>query len=63
MQDAPQEKILRRIVQYVRHWMRWVLSGVTDVPGDDAFNCLVEDPAQYPFGSPTSALTTQSRSA
>jgi hypothetical protein len=33
MQDAPQEKILRRIVQYVRHWMRWVLSEVTDVQG------------------------------
>jgi hypothetical protein len=37
MQDAPQEKNLRRVGQYVRPWKRWVLSGMRDVIVDDAF--------------------------
>jgi hypothetical protein len=36
-QDAPREKILRRILQYVRRWKRWLLSGVREVTASGAF--------------------------
>jgi RNA-directed DNA polymerase len=32
-QDAPLEEIRQRIGQYVRRWMRWVLSGVRESCG------------------------------
>jgi hypothetical protein len=52
-QDAPQEEIRRRIGQYVRRWMRWVLTGVRAEVGTpwDCGRSLVVDgvPPCAPF--------------
>jgi hypothetical protein len=58
--NTPREEILRRIVQYFRHWKRWRHSGVRGLVGSGAFQWPVRGPALYVSAS---LPLTPSRSA